>query len=230
MRELTRTKSRIIHIAALFVITSLLCSCSYNPYCEPFSAEGLENYSKEAVFGSYELSEDLNSDLSVFPDELITDKVEYSANLVPNMFDTDGKIVLECKYDDEQFTDEVKRIRALSKTIKEGKEQYTNKVVYDEDSYSYPAYITIDGFGDSYEYALIDKPENRIVYMYLSYPNQKTLKKYRDYVKKDLSAYEEEEKFDRFSMYYHSFDGVNHILNSTTNREKQGRENPCGCW
>ena len=60
------------------------------------------------------------------------------------------------------FSDEISRLQALSKTIEYNDEDHTNNVIYDEDSYSYPAYITIDGFGNTYEYALIDQSNNRI--------------------------------------------------------------------
>jgi len=36
---------------------------------------------------------------------------------------------------------------------------------------------------------------------------EKPLKQYSDYVKRDLSVYEEENTWDAFSMYNHSFDG-----------------------
>ena len=68
-------------------------------------------------------------------------------------------------------------------------------------------HLASGGFGNTYEYALIDEAENRIVYIYLAYPGVYTLTRYSDYVKKDLSAYEEENTLDAFSMYNHSFDG-----------------------
>ncbi|MBQ6389539.1 MAG: hypothetical protein IJH90_07910 [Mogibacterium sp.] len=120
---------------------------------------------------------------------------------------TPAAVILICAYGDEQFSEEIGRLQALSKTIEYDEEEYTNKILYDEDSYSYPAYITIDGFGNTYEYALIDQFNNRIVYVYLAYPDEKTLQDYSNYVKKDLSAYEEENTWDAFSMYNHSFDG-----------------------
>ena len=116
-------------------------------------------------------------------------------------------MILACEYGAEQFAEEISRLQALSKTIAFEKEKYTNKVLFDADSYSYPAYITIDGFGNTYEYALIDQDNYRIVYIYLAYPDKKTLKQYKKYVKKDLSVYKEENAWDAFSMYNHSFDG-----------------------
>lgn len=111
----------------------------------------------------------------VFPEEIIADKVEYTADFDPNLFDTDGRMILECAYGDEQFSDEIRRLKALSKTIE-----------YDGEEYS-------------------------------------------DYVKKDRSVYEEENTWDAFSMYNHSFDGgeswVEFDDEVTMNADEEGEEN-----
>ena len=133
--------------------------------------------------------------------------MDYYGQDIYYAFDTDGRMILACAYGDEQFSDEIGRLKALSKTIEYDEEQYTNNVLYDEESYNYPAYITIDGFGNTYEYALIDQSNNRVVYIYLAYPDDNVLKEYSEYVKKDMSVYKEESTWDAFSMYNHSFDG-----------------------
>lgn len=202
---------RIRQNGIMAIIVSLICAvilCSCGPdtgSSDSYHAEGAENYNKDAIIEKY--SGDLDSDLSVFPDDIFADKTEYTADFNPNLFDTDGKMILICTYGDEQFSDEISRLQKLSKTIEYNEEEHTNNVIYDEDSYSYPAYITIDGFGNTYEYALIDQSNNRIVYVYLAYPDKKTLQDYSDYIKKDLSVYEEENTWDSYSMYNHSFDG-----------------------
>lgn len=90
-------------------------------------------------------------------------------------------------------------------TIRSGGEEYTNRVCYDSDSYNYPAYITIDGFADTYEYALIDDTNHRIIYVYLAYPEIETFE-WKDYLKIDLSSYNNEDNTSMFLMYNHSFD------------------------
>lgn len=191
--------------AGLLSLLFLLCSCGPDTGHVSFSAEGISDYDKSIVIER--VGGDLDSDLSVFPDEMLTDEATYSADFGSNLFDTDGFMILACTYDKATFAGEVSRLQGLSKTITYNDEQYTNKVLYDEASYAFPAYITIDGFGNTYEYALIDEPANRIVYAYLAYPGGKILQEYSDYAKKDLSAYEEENTFGAFSMYNHSFDG-----------------------
>lgn len=124
-------------------------------------------------------------------------------------------ILLIAKYNKEDFDNEVNRFKELNVTIRancqENADSYTNYVRYDDTSYKYPAYITIDGFGHTYEYALINKEKQEISYVYLSYPTNNN-KKYKDYLKKDVSLYAIENTLDRYSMYNHSFDNGNSFV------------------
>ena len=76
---------------------------------------------------------------------------------------------------------------------------------YDDKFYPFPAYITNDGFGSTYEYALIDRDGGRIIYVYGAYviPNSFP---YKDCLKTDLSAYIAD-SLKAFTVYNHSFDG-----------------------
>ena len=87
-------------------------------------------------------------------------------------------------------------------------ESYTNKVLYDESSYRYPAYVANAGFGHTYEYALADKGDNENTYIYLAYPNS-DMKEYTEYLLIDRSIYDEDDKTGAFTIYNHSFDGGN---------------------
>ena len=198
-------KYGIMIIACLSV---MLGACGFGPdpgTNKTYHARGVDAYDKSVIMEKY--GSDLDSDLSIFPDEITTEEAQYRAHLNPNLFDTDGTIILECTYSDDAYAAEIDRLKGLSKTIKYNGEQYTNQVLYDEDMYSYPAYITIDGFGDTYEYALVDQKEKKIEYLYLAYPKVDALVQYREYLKKDLKTYAEEEKPGAYTMYLHSFDG-----------------------
>ena len=148
---------------------------------------------------------DLDSNLSVFPkEELAENQGVFYSSFHTGLFDTDAEIILVCNLTKEQFDDEIKRLSNLSMTIRNKEEQYTNYVLYDTSSYHYPAYITIDGFGNTYEYALTDPNRNKIIYVYLSYPDIYK-KENQQYLKKDPADYNIDE-FSSFSMYVHSFD------------------------
>ena len=188
-----------IMIAMLAVIFTGCTAPSYQ-------ANGIEEYDIQAIVEVYE--GDLDSSLTIFPDAetVAASKTEYKAVLHTGLFDTDGEIVLECTYNKKSFEQERQRLAGLSMTIVSGEESHVNTVLYDKDAYNYPAYITMDGFGHTYEYALMDGENRRIIYVYLAYPDDETKVDER-YLKRDTAVYDETDANHRFSMYNHSFDG-----------------------
>lgn len=167
----------------------------------------VRDYSKQHFIETY--GGDLDSNLSVFPDvihEEMSD-VHYESAMSTGLFDSDGYIFLEYTLDDEDFSAEVKRLRELSQTIQNfDGDSYTNEILYAEGMYDYPAYITIDGFANTYEYALIDEKNNRIICVYIAYLQSSGFK-HDEYLKKDKGAYEMEDTLSLFSMYNHTFNG-----------------------
>ena len=169
---------------------------------------GIDNYDKSYYIKEY--GGDLDSDLSIFPDDKSNLKdAEFSSSFQTNFFDSDGYILLESKYDKDTFNSEIERLKNIKATIYENcydnSDTYTNYIKYDDKSYKYPAYITIDGFGHNYEYALINEDKLEIIYVYLSYP-KKNNSKYKEYLKEDKTIYSKIDTLDNYSMYNHSFD------------------------
>ena len=203
LRKVLLPISIVVFVLSVLAIFGLLTTMFHWNVSESNTASG---YSKSDIISTY--SGDLDSNLSIFPDEnIVTDEnSNYIARFSTGMFDTDATIILECEFSSEQFDREIARLENLQMTIKSGKEEYTSKVRYDVDSYNYPAYITIDGFGNTYEYALIDSENYKVAYIYLAYPETETFV-WKDYLKKDLSSYTNEDNTLLFSMYNHSFDG-----------------------
>ena len=167
--------------------------------------EGIENYNKEYFIEKYH--GDLDSNLSIFPDDKsILKNAEFSSSFNDGLFDVDGYIILSAKYNENEYNREIDRLNKISVDISNcNKEFFTNNIKYDEISYNYPAYISIDGFSCTYEYALLDKDNLQIIYIYLSYPSINN-KKYNKYLKKDKSVYFWLSTWDLYSMYNHSFD------------------------
>lgn len=166
---------------------------------------GIDNYNKEYYIKKY--AGDLDSNLSIFPDD-ITNMINPSffSSFSEGLFDSEGYILLSAKYTEEDFNSEVKRLSDLEMSISNCNGSfYDNHIKFDENSYNYPAYITIDGFGNTYEYALIDKEKLSINYIYLSHPNINNTK-YIEYLKKDKNEYLNANTPDKYSMYNHSFD------------------------
>ena len=173
--------------------------------CVPEKRSGAEQYDKSYYIAKYR--GDLDSNLSVFPDEVEDSRVVlFKSSFWEGVFDTDGYLILEYMCDEGQIAVEEERLGQLSMTIRHYDGQtFTNQVMHDEQSYRYPAFITNDGFGSTYEYALIDRSGGRIIYVYGSYVFPHIFP-YKDYLKKDLSAYKTD-SLKAFTMYNHTFDG-----------------------
>lgn len=199
------------------IIIGLIIAIAILTLINIFSAKnisGIENYDKSYLLKEY--GGDLDSNLSIFPDDnSILKESDFSSSFQTNLFDSDGYIILKSKYSKEDFENEIDRIKTLNATIYEScndnAKTYTNYVKYDDKSYQYPAYITIDGFGHTYEYALINNDNLEIVYVYLSYPS-KNNSNYKDYLKKEKSIYSASDTLNMFSMYNHSFDNGNSFM------------------
>ena len=173
--------------------------------CMPEKRSGAEQYDKSYYITKY--GGDLDSNLSVFPDSLEESRVIlFESSMGEGLFDTDGYIILEYRCDEQQIAAEEERLGKISFTITHYDGQtFTNNILYDANSYQYPAYITNDGFDSTYEYALIDRVAGRIIYVYGAYviPNGF---KYKDYIKTDISEYKKN-SLKAFTVYNHSFDG-----------------------
>ena len=169
----------------------------------------VSQYQKSYYIETYD--GDIDSGLMIFPDTVRDDmKVNsFESSFKTGLFDTYGYLVLDYTLEEEQFTEEVERLKGLEATLEnhDGK-AYTNKVMYAEEEYSYPAYITIDGYTNTYEYALIDEAQCRIICVYHAYITPEEFP-YEDYLKLEKSCYDETGTLDEFSMYSHSFDGGN---------------------
>ena len=70
---------------------------------------GIENYDKDYYLKEY--GEDLNSNLSIFPDnKSILKEANFSSSFQTNLFDSDGYILLISRYNKEEFDNEINRL------------------------------------------------------------------------------------------------------------------------
>lgn len=171
----------------------------------------VEKYNKEYYLKKY--GKEISSSLIIFPEDNYNLKdTKFTSSFTDGLFGADGYILLSTKYTKEQFNKEVNRLSninlKISKTCSKNAPTHTNYIKYDENSYEYPAYITIDGFYGKYEYALINKENLQITYLYISSVDKEN-KKYNKYLKKDKSEYEEMNQENMYSLYNHSFDNNN---------------------
>ena len=88
----------------------------------------------------------------------IIDSVFYKEN---NLFDTTYQIYVECQYNDKDFDNELNRIKDLS--CREN--GITQNILYSKTGFLYEAYISV--FEENiHEYALVDKENSRVYYVY----------------------------------------------------------------
>ena len=164
---------------------------------------GIENYDKAKI------SEQYRSDLSelfVFPEDT-KDMIEptFVSSFKTGFFDTDGYMILQARYDKEDYDAEVKRLSSIECTV----DDITIGIKYDDESYALPAYVAIDGFDYEYEYALLDEENHTITYVILSYPEYVDLSEYEEYLKLDADEYKIEDTLNQFSIYERYYkDGV----------------------
>ena len=190
---------------ALFLLLFLLF---FTTGCDKDSVNGIEKYDKNYFIDKY--SSDIDTDLAIFPDskENIINGT-FKSTIEYGLFDSSGFILLNAHYSEENYRSELDRLSKINITITEtcrpNTKKYTNYIKYDESSYNYPAYVSIDGFTSKYEYALLNEKDFEIIYVYIAYPDLKD-ENYNKYLKKDKKEYSQGDTLKLFSIYSHSFD------------------------
>lgn len=196
----TAVLSFMINVFALLIVVFLAES-------EPFQNQsGIENYDKASILENY--GGDIDSGLFLFPDET-GNMIEpsYEISMKTGLFDSDGYAILQAQYNKEDYDAEVERLSGIECMLEFSDTKVVQTVQYDEESYALPAYVTIDGFDNTYEYALVNEEKCEITYILLCYPNYVDLGPYKECLKLDKSEYEIEDALNQFSIYAHSFDG-----------------------
>ena len=131
------------------------------------------------------------SGLDIFPKEIenIETKKNYYMQYGRKNLDYSVQVYLECEYGEEQFQQELERLSKMKETYE--KYQLHHFIVKDVENFDYPAYVMIFQNNYTYEYALIDEENKKIIYIYLQHTNYEDLmvdgvyldKKYKEYMK-----------------------------------------------
>lgn len=133
------------------------------------------------------------SKLDIFPKQL-SDNMEiyqYSYYYADTFLDPTAQIYLECSYEEDDYFKEIERLEGIQEEY-EGRIQ---SIVYDTDSFSYPAYVTIDADNHCYEYALLIG-EKKIAYVFLQFIKEKDIVFPMEYLPKEY-----EQKETGYSIY-----------------------------
>ena len=122
------------------------------------------------------------SKLDIFPKQL-SDNIEvykYSYYYADTFLAPTAQIYLECSYEEEDYLREIERLEEIQEEY-EGRIQ---SIVYDIDSFSYPAYVTIDADDHCYEYALLIG-ERKIAYVFLQFIKEEDIVFPAEYLPKE---------------------------------------------
>ena len=120
---------------------------------------------------------------------------------------------MDAAYNESDYESEVERLSKISVTIKtqndKKEDEIIKEIMYDDSMYNYPAYIAVDGNCGTYEYALLDEENHRISSVLTKYPDDEILRRYKDYLKKDRTSYDDSGKnnWDYFSIYAYKIPG-----------------------
>lgn len=155
-----------ITIVAIAVVLLLLFFYGGPPEIE----RDISKY-EEMISKSYELK----SGLITFPEKIPESarEVDYYFSYQDTWNTPTVEVFLQCTYDEEDYHTEIQRLEHTKKKYVSGIET----LIKDEDGrYPYPAYIAIDGFASSYEYALLSG-ERQITYIYTKNKILRNLKK-----------------------------------------------------
>lgn len=172
----------------------------------PFNNQaGIEKYDKTKILEQY--GGDI-SELFIFPDDTanMIDPT-FVSSLKTGFFDTDGYIILQGTYNEEDYDAEIQRLSSIECTV----DGITIGIKYDEESYAVPAYVAIDGLDYEYEYALLDEKNHTITYVLLSYPQYVDLREYEEYLKLDVDEYKTEDSWNQFSIYSRHYEDDDYI-------------------
>lgn len=133
------------------------------------------------------------SRLDIFPKQL-SDNIavyKYSYYYADTFLDPTAQIYLECSYEEDDYLREIERLGEIQEEY-EGRIQ---PIVYDIDSFSYPAYVTIDADDHCYEYALLTG-ERKIAYVFLQFIKKEDIVFPAEYLPKEY-----EQKGSGYSIY-----------------------------
>ena len=156
-------------IFTLILTAVLFCRFLFSDsITEEYSTIDVDNYG--VWDGHIECERDeINSKLAIFPDlTKNAEDTDYYYYCSKGNINNHYVIYAEMEYTDEEYQKELQRLSEIEVEIELPSTQkvVSNGIVFDEKSFLYPAYVAIYGCNLSYEYALTDEENHKIIYVY----------------------------------------------------------------
>lgn len=172
-----KIKNLIIGIASLCVVISVLVMSLGWLFLQTFESINEEYMTiKTEDYGNWDghiegERQYLQSGLYIFPEKINTakDSNYYYYCSYDNSSISKYLILAEVSYEEEVYLKEKERLAGIQCQVQLSPSEgsITNKISYSETLFSYPAYIATYASNLSYEYALLDEEEQKIIYVYL---------------------------------------------------------------
>ncbi len=137
--------------------------------------------------------------LLIFPEELpkYDDGITYYFYCRDTIFQPTCQIYLKCTYNEDDYEKECDRLSNISVTY----EGQTQNIRFEENSFTLPAYVAMNGWCSCYEYALVNEAEHTIEYIYLQQNVEDAIKFDLDKLP-DTFGIQEYEGLSEFSIYH----------------------------
>lgn len=159
---------------------------------------------KTSDINDYGVFEDFKgySNLYIFPTKIPESAVieSYYYYYQDTFLDPTCQIYLEYSLSKTDFNVEVARLSKISERFEhKAFKDIENKIVYDTEHFTYPAYVTIFNNNYCYEYALINENENKIVCIFTQFIKPNGIKFDKKFLPKDFGN---EKNNKGFNIYY----------------------------
>lgn len=176
----------VIIVIRVLLVAGVIIFAVQDGWKDCYTSTNIDDYGVFEEFNGY-------SKLDIFPKQL-SDNMEvykYSYYYADTFLDPTAQIYLECSYEENDYSKEIERLEGIQEEY-EGRIQ---PIVYDTDSFSYPAYVTIDADNHCYEYALLIG-EGKIAYVFLQFIKEEDIVFPAEYLPKEY-----EQKETGYSIY-----------------------------
>ena len=109
--RLSKVKKVIVPLCIVIGLITVFSSIALVTWFTSYKSESISAYNKKEILNSFK--GDIDSNLSVFPENIEGDVTLFDVSLDQNVFDTDGYIILSCEYRKAQYEKEVGRLSKL---------------------------------------------------------------------------------------------------------------------
>lgn len=187
-------------IKILLIILSILIICGVSIFIinkeKIYEKKDIDKYKE--YLSELKNNSDVHSKLFIFPDEINKDNVEEFQYLKKDgLFDGSYLFYIIVKYDEKEYNKEIDRLKKI-KRIFNGFDKF---ILYTEEL-KYHTYITICDGMDTFEYALLDDNNKKIIYVFRQLFNSNNNLK-DDYLLKYKVPNDKKDKNSiGFNMYY----------------------------